>query len=158
MEENKAPASAAEISIRDCTHAFAVPGRPWLADLVHPRTGKSLHRGLTLEEMRAEYPGAELVEVEAWQKRRAAEQDAPVEWIPTTEQQWWKMLEVLPPIALSGGCFLVGEPVDHHALSGLPRYDGYVRVGSDPYHLYFRSSRPMTVEEFRARDLSKVLR
>jgi hypothetical protein len=57
--------------------------------------------------------------------------------------------EQLRQARIDSGRFLVGEPVDHCAKSGRPRYDGYcARQGA-----YFRTSRPMTVSDFKALDL-----
>lgn len=39
----------------------------------------------------------------------------PEAWIPTTESMYWDMLCVLPPKAMRGTTFLVGEPLRHNA-------------------------------------------
>lgn len=44
-----------------------------------------------------------------WQALWDAMEAAPDAWIPTTENMWWQMLEVLPPRAQTRGAFLVGE-------------------------------------------------
>jgi hypothetical protein len=128
------------------THAFAVPGRAAVIDLMHPNTGRSLHLDQTLEQVRERYPEAEVVALDEWRAARAAEQDAPVTWEPVAEADYDDALNVLPPVAWDGNTFGVGEPYDHHALSGLPRFIAYRRCGS----LYCKSSRPMTVSEIRS--------
>lgn len=69
-------------------------------------------------------------------------------WLPTTEERYHDMLEVLPPAAMMRGAFLVGEAQDHLSDDGSPRFTVY---------RYFRSageyavgSRPITVAEFEA--------
>jgi hypothetical protein len=57
-----------------------------------------------------------------------------------------RMLEVLPPAVMARGGFLVGEPWDHHALTGRPRYAAFVELGGR----WFESTRPVTVAEFRS--------
>jgi hypothetical protein len=39
---------------------------------------------------------------------------APTEWIETTEAMYWEMLECVPPRAMAGGRFLVGEAKTHN--------------------------------------------
>jgi len=56
------------------------------------------------------------------------------------------MLEVLPPALWLRGGFLVGEPFDHDAGNGQPRYGAYRRIDGG----YMVASRPMTTAEFRA--------
>jgi hypothetical protein len=67
-------------------------------------------------------------------------------WAATTKEIYWDMLEVLPPAAMMGGGFLVGEPVDHHATSGQPRFEAFIKQGEK----YSVSSRPITRKEFTA--------
>ena len=134
------------ISMRDATEAFAVPGESNIIDCIHPITGLSFIYGESLEKIQIRYPGAERVNIEAWSKAKADKQDAPVEWLPTTEQEYDDMLNCLPPAAQFHWGFLVGEAWDHHATSGRPRYAAYIQRGDK----YFKSDRPMTVKEFKA--------
>lgn len=128
------------------THAFAVPGAPSIIDIVHPDTGLSTWGGRTLEEVQAQYPGAELVDFEEWINATAAAQDAePLTWLPSTRDRYWAALGVLPPAAMIGSWFLVGEPMDHHA-RGAPRFSSYRSVGPGRYE---QASRPITEEEFQ---------
>ena len=48
-----------------------------------------------------------------------------------TEERYYEMLGVLPPERMSGGAFLVGEPVDHN---GHFRYDYYFAKDGRYYH------------------------
>jgi len=128
------------------THAFAVPGDPYLIDLVDPRDGRSQIYGKTLDEIRANSPTAEIITVESWIERRAAAQDTPITWTPTTAERYHEMLNVLPPAAWQGWAFLVGEPTDHHAKTGRARFACYVQKGD----AFMVSSRPITRTEFAA--------
>ena len=67
----------------------------------------------------------------------------PTEWIETTEQMWWDMLECVPPRAQAGGGrFLVGEPQRHNAQGHAAHACFWAR--SDGRHF----ARYMTVAEF----------
>jgi hypothetical protein len=55
------------------------------------------------------------------------------------------MLNILPPIAWNGWAFMVGEPDDHCAATGRPRFRGYRMRGN----VYEVASRPLTVAEFK---------
>ena len=117
-----------------------------IIDVVDPTTGRSAVNGETLEEVRRRYPTAEQLTWDAWSRRKVAIQDQPVAWTETTEQSYMEMLNILPPLAFSANGFLVGEPWDHHAGNGRPRFAAYiVRHGR-----FYTASRPMTVTEFVA--------
>ena len=64
---------------------------------------------------------------------------------PELQDKFHEMLEVLPPAAMSNGGFLVGEPWDHHALTGAPRYGAYKQINSQ----YYVANRPLTKREFK---------
>jgi hypothetical protein len=134
------------LNYNDCTHVFAVPGSSTVIDFVHPNTGASVINGESLDVVRLRYPGAELVSFDAWQAARAAEQDTPIEWTETTAEQYDEMLGCVPPAFWRAGLFLVGEPMDHHALSGAPRFSAFRQIGSR----YFESSRPITIREAKS--------
>ena len=134
---------AIAIHTLDFTHAFAVPGSSSIIDVIHPNTQRSVCYDQTLEQMRGRYPEAQIVALDDWQAERAAAQDSPLTWIETTAEQYDEMLNVLPPAFWRGGLFLVGEPWDHHALTGAPRFAAYRQTGAG----YFTSSRPMTRHE-----------
>lgn len=132
------------LSARDCTHCFAVLGASSMIDLVHPITGRTVCYGRTLEEVQATEPGAVLMSVDDWISSKAAQQDSPITWKPTTADTYEDMLNVLPPAAWSFGVFLVGEPYDHHAATGQPRFSCYMKCGEH----YSVASRPITRKEF----------
>ena len=127
------------------THCFCVPGVTMI-DEVNPHTGRSCVYGRTLDDVQTEYPGAELMTIADYCAKKAAAQDSPIQWDPITEDYWQEMLEVLPPAAYSDIGFLVGEPTDHHAQSGRPRFVAYIRRNGQ----HLESSRPLTIQEFNA--------
>lgn len=128
------------------THAFAEPGAGNLIDVINPNTGKSSVYGETLDQIRKRYPTAEIVEIDAWEIAKGAKQDQPVQWKDTTEERYFEMLNCLPPAAMFSGYFLVGEPWDHHAVSGRPRYAAFGHI----HGRYVEASRPMTIAELKA--------
>ena len=73
---------------------------------------------------------------------------ANVNWQPITEERYWELLEVLPPIYGKNG-FMVSEPCDHAKceITGnvLPRYTGVVEMREGHP---FVAHRPLTVPEF----------
>lgn len=132
------------LSYDDCTHCVAVPGKSSMIDLIHPVTGRTCCYGRTLEEVQAEQPGAVLMTVSEWTAAKAALQDAPILWEDTTAEAYEEMLNVLPPAAWTLGVFLVGEPWDHHAITGQPRFSCYRQDGET----FRKASRPITRREF----------
>ena len=139
----------ADYKIEDLKDAIVEPDNlRTVIDFVHPLTRRSLHMDETIEEVRKRYPGAVVMAFADWQAKKAARQDRPVEWTETTEEIYDEQLGCLPPACFANGGFLVGEPADHHAVSGQPRFQAYrVRDGK-----YFASSRAMTIEEFKNHD------
>lgn len=91
------------------------------------------------------YPDAEVMPLDKWIDWKA-EQEPPIEWIPTTEDRYNEMLEVLPPAYRLNTWFLVGEPSDHDIRTGLPRYYGYRRRFGDVFQT---TNRPITYLELR---------
>lgn len=128
----------------DCVDCYAVRGET-IVDVLHPITGLTVCYGKTLEQVRVEYPSAEKMTVDEFCASKAERQHTPIVWSETTEEKYWEMLEVLPPAAMSNGGFLVGEPFDHDASNGQPRYEGFKQSGDK----YFVGSRPMTRKEFK---------
>ena len=61
------------------------------------------------------------------------------------EERYFEMLEVLPPAAMLGRAFLVGEPQDHCPETGRPRFDCF----KHERETYYALSVPITVLEFR---------
>ncbi len=128
------------------TLCIAVRGRS-IIDLIDPETLKTDIYGETLEEVQ-QTPGresAEIMTVEEFCHEKGALQNRPITWTETTEGHYYEMLGCLPPAAYGNGAFLVGEPYDHHALTGEPRYQAFRHSGGG----YEVSDRPMTVAEFR---------
>lgn len=134
------------LAMAECPEAFAVPGAQSLIDMINPHTGKSCCNNETLVEIRQRYPTAQVVKMDDWIDNKARMQDQPVTWELVTEEEFDEMLNCLPPATGGGGRgFLVGEPYDHHAKTGKPRYQAYIRTDSH----FVKSSRPMTVMEFQ---------
>jgi hypothetical protein len=69
-----------------------------------------------------------------------------MKWNKTTEKTYWEMLEVLPPEAMTGFGFLVGEPMNHNA-QGQPCFEAFVEW---PKGKFYVASEPMTIAEFKA--------
>lgn len=136
--------------MKDYTEAYAKPGEHSIIDVIDPETGLTSVYHETFEQIRARYPEAERVAIADWQAQRAAAQDTPIVWTRITRRKYWDMLEVLPPALWIGGAFLVGEPTDHHATTGRPRFAAYRQIGADDDSgIYLAASRPMTCEELR---------
>jgi hypothetical protein len=133
-------------NMMECETAFAVPGKDGIIDVIRPSTGLSWCYGHNLEQIRARYPGAEIVNCDEHFAAQAKRQDSTIEWMETTREKYWEMLEVLPPACMLAGGFLVGEPMDHHAGTGHPRFSAFRSIGSR----YFESNRPLTVKEFKS--------
>lgn len=67
----------------------------------------------------------------------------PKRWQPTTESMFYDMLGAVPPAAMGGGAFLVGE-ASHHNAQGEAVYACFRQI-SDEY-----AARYMTRREFAA--------
>lgn len=109
--------------------------------------GRTACFGQTLEEVRARpgYEDAEVMPLSEWKTWKAERQDAPIKWDPVSEEHYTDALEALPPIDWGSRGFLLGEPSDHHALSGRPRFRAFLRTPDG----LFISSRPITRHEWR---------
>lgn len=127
------------------TECIAVPGSDSIIDHIHPGTGKGWYSGKTIEELQAEERGAIRMTIDEFCERKALRQDVPVQWENITEERYYDLMECLPPAAYADNGFLVGEPWDHHAGTGKPRYQA-CRIVNDKYQA---SSRPMTKLEFK---------
>ena len=134
------------VTMADCDRCFASRSRQTMIDVLHPVTGRTVCYGKTLEDTRAEYPDAEEMSVDDFCAWKATQQRTPITWSETTEAQFTEMLEVLPPALMITDAFLVGEPYDHDAGNGQPRFQGFRQIGGR----HFAGSRPMTRAEFRA--------
>lgn len=128
------------------TECFAVPGHTMI-DVIDSETGLTQIYGRTLEECRAEpeYAQAERMTIDAYCASKAKAQDEPISWEETTEDAYWDMLEAVPPAIRWRGGFLCGEPYDHHALTGESRHSCMREING----MFYRTSRPITVTEFR---------
>lgn len=133
------------------TECFAIPGHTMI-DTIDSETGLTHINRKTLEQVRAEqhtwadYSKAERMTIDAFCESKAAAQDTPITWEPTTAERYDEMLGCLPPVLWTGNGFLVGEPYDHHAITGQPRYQAFFKRGET----YLQSKRPLTKAEFRA--------
>ena len=76
-----------------------------------------------------------------WDELWNAMRSSPESRIPTTESMYEDMLDVLPPVAMANGAFLVGEP-DHHNSKDEPVYACFMRSGDNFKAQY------LTVEQF----------
>lgn len=133
------------MNLNDITHAFALPGAEGTIDLIHPSTGRGLYSDETLEQVRLRYPGAEILLLADFLAAKAARQDAPVEWEQIDEEKYEYYMNVLPPVDYDRHGFLVGEPTDHHARTGRPRFQACVIRGGR----FYTSNRPLTRAEFK---------
>lgn len=124
---------------------FAVPGEGQIVDLVRP-DGRGAYSGEALDAIRLRYPGAIRMPFDAWLAWKAAQQDTPITWHQTTHDAYDRALGELPPIDWTDHGFLIGEPTDHSAATGAPRYQAY-RVTAAGQH--FLSNRPLTRREWR---------
>lgn len=123
---------------------FVSRERGTIIDLI--ANGLTIIYGKTLTQVQSEYPDAEETTVSEFCSWKAKCQRRPIAWLVTTEDRFDEMLCCLPPAAMQGSGFLVGEPWDHDALTGEPRFQAFRQSGD----LYEVSSRPMTKREFLA--------
>ena len=131
----------------DCVY---VPGSHTVIDLLRAN-GLTACFGESLDQVRKRYPGAEICRFRDWRVNKGNEQDGPVTWTETTEREFMRALEVLPPAIMERGGFLLGEPFDHHAMTGQPRYAAYVKRGGR----FFAASRHMTEDQFRTVEMPR---
>jgi hypothetical protein len=108
------------------------------------RDGRTQCFGKTLEQCRGRYPDAEEMTLDDFCAWKASRQRTPITWQETTKGKFNQMLEILPPAAMFGGGFLVGEPMDHDAGNGRPRFEAYRQRGAT----FQVASRPLTLAEF----------
>ena len=134
-----------EISINDCPDCIAVPGQNHAIDIMHPVTGRTIYGNKTVEEVQAENPGAEVMTLDELCRQVAERQHTPITWEESTEEDYDYGLNVLPPAIWIKGGFMVGEPYDHDASNGKPRFQAFRQRGD----IYEKATRPMTREEFR---------
>jgi len=134
-------------AIPEPTDCYAVPGEDSIIDVIHPATGLTVYCKETAEQIQARYPLAVRMTIQEFCDQKALRQDELVTWSTVTEETYYEMLECLPPAYMGNHGFLVGEPWDHHATTGRPRYAAYRHA---PTGYYWTASRPMTIQEFKA--------
>jgi hypothetical protein len=76
-----------------------------------------------------------------WNELWDAMKETPSAWVETTEKMYWDMLEVLPPVKMTGRHFLVGE-ADHHTSGGEAVYACFKKSGTRFFARY------LTVAQF----------
>jgi len=76
-----------------------------------------------------------------WKQLWDAMDARPDDWIETTEDMYWEMLEVVPPRAQLSGRFLVGEAKTHNN-EGKAVYACFRQAGTQFF------AKHMTVNEF----------
>jgi len=76
-----------------------------------------------------------------WEELWQAMEAAPEAWIETTEEMYWRMLEVLPPMKMTQNAFLVGEPLRSNG-QGESVYSCFLRFG-DTY-----KAKNLTIKQF----------
>lgn len=134
------------LSLEDCIECYAVPGSDSIIDVIHPDTGLTWVYQKTAEDVTTQNPAAVRMRLADWMQAKTKRQHGPITWMPTTREQYHEMLEVLPPAMWSGGAFLVGEPDDHDAETGEPRFRCYFHEAG----AYSVASRPMTRRELKS--------
>ena len=137
-----------QISLSDCKRCFIskTTGTGTVIDMIHPITCRGVYGGQTLAECRVKHPDAEEMDLDEFCAWKAEQQRTPITWDNCTAESYEYSFGCLPPAAMNGEAFLVGEPYDHDAGNGKPRFQAYRRIGKSAYQV---SSRPMTVAEFR---------
>ena len=68
------------ISIKDCTHCFAVPGERSIVDCIDPVTGRGWYSDDDLEQIQARYPLVEIMLIDDHCSAVAKRQDVHVVW------------------------------------------------------------------------------
>lgn len=116
-------------------------------DIIDPNSGLTFYAGETFDQIRTRWPDATLTTLDDFCVWKAALQRSPIVWYETTESELEKMLCVLPPEDRHNGGFLVGEPGDHYADTGEPRFQAYRET---PDGRFLRSNRCLSRAEFRA--------
>jgi len=134
-----------ELSVSDCTECVAVPGQNNCIDVIHPFTGQMVYGERTVAECIADNPGAVVMPMDELTRQIAERQHTPITWEPSTYEAFDYGLNVLPPAIWIGGGFMIGEPYDHDAGNGQPRFQAFRQLGDK----YEKANRPMTRAEFR---------
>lgn len=152
IAEHLLPAKRGQINyqvqdlIFEFQECYTLPDFDCMSDTIHPITGLTTYGGKSEADIRKEHPTILRMSTDEFCQKKAEKQNSPIEWKPTDKDRYYEALGCLPPAFLDGGRFLVGEPMDHCAKSGRPRYDGYC----ESQGAYFHTSRPVTVRDFKA--------
>jgi hypothetical protein len=72
-------------------------------------------------------------------------------WREVSEARFDEMLGMLPPAAMTGLGFLVGEAMRHNA-GGQPEFTAFAQVGAR----FYEAEEPMTIATFKALDAFSV--
>ena len=128
-------------SYAECVECYAIPGADSIIDAIDPGTGRTIAFNQTEAEVLAREPFAVRMRISDYAAAKAARQQTPIAWTPSSAEQYHEMLEILPPAAWIGGYFLVGEPYDHCAATGRPRFTCYRVTGTCTFPRYAASSR-----------------
>jgi len=137
------------LHVSQCSDCIAVPGQNSCVDVINPITGRTWYGRKTVAECIADNPGAEVMTFDELTRQIAERQHTPITWDPSTYEAFDYGLNVLPPAIWIGGGFMVGEPCDHDAETGKPRFQAFRQHGVGPDSIYERANRPMTCAEFR---------
>lgn len=121
---------------------YALPGK-YIIDTIGEDGLTSLYKK-NEEQVLTQTPDAVKMTVDQYVKDKIKAQNHPLKWEETTREKYDEMLCVLPPKIMRDGAFLVGEPMDHSAKTGKPRFECYHQFGAK----FFVSSRPITLKEF----------
>jgi len=133
------------LHVSQCEFCVAVPGQNSCVDVINPITALTWYGGKTVVQAIEENPGAEVMTLDEFTRQMAERQHTPIEWEPSTYEAFDYGLNVLPPAIWIGGAFMVGEPCDHDASNGKPRFQAFRESGD----IYEKATRPMTRDEFR---------
>lgn len=123
---------------------IAQPGKDYGIDFVDKTTGLTHINRQSLAEVQERYPDAQIMNFDDYLNQKIARQNNELTFEEITEEQFDNALNALPPEKMLKGNFLIGEPYDHCAETGQPRFHGYFYKN----YRYEISSRPMTIKEF----------
>lgn len=123
----------------------AEPNTDYCIDFVYAETGLTHINGHTLEQVREEYPNAQIMSFDEYVEGKFQRQNGPIEYTEISEEDYDSALNCLPPVCWYGNAFLLGEPYDHCAKTGQARYIAY--FGGKSFKC---SNRPMTKKEFKS--------
>ena len=125
-------------------YCFANINDHCIDDLINMETKTGVYSKKSIPELQKDNPTAKVMKISEWSQIRHNRQNTPVQWVASTAANYDYALGCLPPIAYNGSGFLIGEPYDHDALTGKPRFTAHIMRGDK----FFKSDRPMTIERF----------